>query len=168
LQVILGVLFCTLLVSQQPSQVTTLTALAQPAPAAQPSPAAQPVADVPQWSASSQRSQAIRNAHTVYIASNTVFLTVGTLERALLKQKDWDKLNLNIVNDEPDGDLIVHVDRLIFTHFHTYVVKDRRSGIVLASGRILAFDGIVASGPMASQIVKILSAARLPAPTQGY
>jgi len=34
---------------------------------------------------------------------------------------------------------------------------------VLASGRVRAFDGVVASGPMAEQIVKILSAARLTA-----
>jgi hypothetical protein len=52
---------------------------------------------------------------------------------------------------------------LIFTHIHTYVLTDRKTGIVLASGRITALDGIVASGPMAEQIVKILAAARLPA-----
>jgi len=162
LQVILGLIFCTLLAAQQPSQVTALTTLEQPGSAAQ------PVGDVSGTTASVERSLAIKNARTIYITSNTAFLTVGTLERSLMKQKDWDKLNLNLVNDEPDGDLLIHVDRLIFTHFHTYVVKDRRSGIVLASGRVLALDGIVASGPMAEQIVKILSAGRIPAPSKGF
>ena len=106
-----------------------------------------------------ERTQAIKNAHTVCIHSDTIFLTVSTLERALLKQKNWDRLGLNILG-KCDADLQIDVDRLHFTHIHTYVVTDRSSGIVLAAGRVRAFDGVVASGPMAEQIVKILSAAR--------
>ena len=84
-----------------------------------------------------------------------------------MKQKEWEKLGLNIVENPKSADLQLHIDRLIFTHIHTYVLTDRRTSIVLASGRVTAFDGIIASGPMAGQIVKLLSAARLPAPPQG-
>jgi hypothetical protein len=85
------------------------------------------------------------------------------MDRALLNQKNWGKLSLNIVESPRQADLQLQIDRLIFTHIHTYVLTDRKTGIVLASGRITALDGIVASGPMAEQIVKILAAARLPA-----
>ena len=129
-------------------------ALAQTAQPASP-------ADAPQ-SSSIERAQAIKAARTICIHSETAFLTVSTLERALMKQKDWDRLGLNILG-ACSADLQIDVDRLHFTHIHTYVVTDRSSGIVLAAGRVRAFDGVVASGPMAEQIVKILSSARLPA-----
>jgi hypothetical protein len=124
----------------------------------------------PPQSSSIQRTQAIRNAHTICIHSETAFLTVSTLERSLLKQKNWDRLGLNIL-DKCGADIQIDIDRLHFTHIHTYVLTDKKTGIVLAANRVRAFDGVGASGPMAEQIVKILSAARLlaqlPAPRDG-
>lgn len=120
--------------------------------------------DASQSSAVTDRVQAIKNARTVCIHSETIFLTVSTLERSLMKQKNWDRLGLNIVSEGRGADLQIDVDRLHFTHIHTYVVTDKQTGIVIAAGRVRALDGIVASGPMAEQIVKILSAPRMPAP----
>jgi len=135
--------------------------------------AAQQPASVPQSTIApqsdvSERNQAIRTARTLCIRSGSAFITVSTFDRALMMQKNWDQLGLDIVAS-PDchADLQIDVDRLIFTHIHTYVVTDMRSDYVLASGRVTAPDGIIASGPMAAQIVKILSAARLPAPSNG-
>jgi hypothetical protein len=88
------------------------------------------------------------------------------MERALMKQKNWEKLGLSIISDPRGADLEIQVDRLIFTHIHTYVLSDKRTGIILASDRVRAIDGVVAAGPMAEQIVKILSAVRLQSPAQ--
>lgn len=118
-------------------------------------------ANAPQSNAIAQREQTIRDARTICIHSETLFLTVSTLERALMKQKNWDQLGMNIVGETRGADLQIDVDRLHFTHIHTYVLTDKSTGIVLAAGRVRAFDGVVASGPIAEQIVKILSAARL-------
>lgn len=85
----------------------------------------------------------------------------------MMKQKRWDGLGLNIVGEGRGADLQIEVDRLHFTHIHTYVLTDKSTGIVLAAGRVRALDGVVASGSMAEQIVKILSAARLPAQAYG-
>ena len=121
---------------------------------------------VPAPPSSIERADAIKNARTICIHSETAFLTVSTLERALMLQKNWDRLSLNILGG-CTADLQIDVDRLHFTHIHTYVLTDRSSGIVLAAGRVRALDGVIASGPMAEQIVKILSAARLPSQTSG-
>jgi len=43
------------------------------------------------------------------------------------------------------------------------VITSRETGIVLASGKIAALNGIIASGPMGKEIVKIFADARLPA-----
>jgi hypothetical protein len=157
IQAVPFLLLCPLLTAQQPSQVASTPAPSQSAPAAQ------QAADVAQSSASSERNLALRNARTIHINSGTDFLPVGTLERALMKQKDWEKLGLNIVGNSCRADLEIEVNRIIFTHIHTFVLTDKATSIVLASGRARALDGVVASGPMAEQIVKILSAARLPA-----
>ena len=161
IQAVLFLTLCSLLVAQQSRQATS------PSTAAQLAPAEQQAADVPQSSALAERMQAIRNARTIRINSETQYLTVSTLERALMKQKNWDQLGLNIVGNGCSADLEIEVHRLVFTHIHTYVLTDKSTGIVLAAGRVRAFDGVVASGPMAEQIVKILSAARLPAQAAG-
>jgi hypothetical protein len=156
-QAVLLLTLCPLLVAQQPRQAASPSTTAQLALAEQQAP------DAPQSSAVAERILAIKNARTIRINSETQYLTVSTLERALMKQKNWDRLGLNIVGNGRSADLEIEVHRLVFTHIHTYVLTDKSTGIVLASGRVRAFDGVVASGPMAEQIVKILSAARLPA-----
>jgi hypothetical protein len=160
IQAVLSLSLCPLAVPQSKQA-------ASPSTSSQPAPAAQQAADAPQSRAVAERMQAIKNARTICIHSETLFLTVSTLERALMKQKNWDRLGLNIVGEGCSADLQINVDRLHFTHIHTYVLADKSTGIVLAAGRVRALDGVVASGPMAEQIVKILSAARLPARASG-
>lgn len=160
IQAVLSLSLCPLAVAQ-------FEQAASPSTSSQPAPAAAQAAVTPQSSSIAERVQAIQNAQTICIHSETLFLTVSTLERALMKQKNWDRLGLNIVGEACSGDLQIDVDRLHFTHIHTYVLMDKSTKIVLAAGRVRAFDGVVASGPMAEQIVKILSAARLPAQASG-
>lgn len=157
IQAVLVFSLCPLLVAQSPGQ-TDSSSTTPPTPSA-----GQQVADAPQSNVA-ERNQAIRSARTLCIRSGSAFITVSTFDRALMMQKNWDQLGLDIIAS-PDchADLQIDVDRLIFTHIHTYVLTDMRSDFVLASGRVTAPDGIIASGPMAAQIVKILSAARLPA-----
>ena len=76
-----------MLAAQHPQQSPTLLAAA----------AVQSAADVPQTGAAPNHTQILKNAQTIHISSETDFLTVGTMERALLNQKDWEKLGLNIV-----------------------------------------------------------------------
>lgn len=156
IQAVLCLGLCPLLTAQQPAQIASTSAEAS----ALVTPAA---STAPQMSALEVRYLALKVARTIHIDSQTMFLTVSTMERALMSQKDWERLDLNIVNDACCGDLVMQINRVKFTHIHTYILTDRATGIILASGRVRAFDGVIASGPMAGQIVKLLSAARLPA-----
>jgi len=126
-------------------------------------------AEVPQSSAAiagSDPKQILKNAKTIYIHSRTSFLTVDTLDHALVQQKDWEKLGLTIVGDPRVADLFIEIDRPLFTYVHTFVISDKRTTIVLASGKVTAFDGTIASGGLAKDIVKIFTAARLPEPSK--
>lgn len=128
---------------------------------------AQAEANVPQSSAAivgADPRKILRDAKTVLIHSKTAFLTVATLERALALEKDWPKLGLVIVQDPRVADLTIEIDRPLFTYVHTFVIVDKRTSIVLGSGKVTAFDGTLASGRLAGNIVRIFLSARA-APT---
>lgn len=128
---------------------------------------AQLAAAVPQSSvaiANANPNQILKDAKTIYIHSKTSFLTVDTLQRALVLQKDWPKLGLTIVQDPRVADLLIGIDRPLFTYVHTFVIVDKKTSIVLGSGKVTAWDGTIASGPLAKDIVKIFAAARLSQP----
>ncbi len=183
IQAFLFISICPLLMAQQPAQNAS-TAAAQPTQAIQITgslqlthAAQEPVEEHLLTAADLDREQILKKALTLCIFSNTDFLSPATLSRALLNNKDWEKLGLSIV-DSPRyfnprvskpraAELQLQIDRVVFTHIHTYVLTERTTGVVLASGRVRAIDGVVASGPMAEQIVQILSAARLPARAAG-
>lgn len=184
IQAILFFSLSPLLAAQQPSQAPSVLPTPQPVQAVQITGSLQltqatqePVEERQLTAADLDRGQILKKARTICIFSNTDFLSSATLSRALLNQKDWEKLGLSIVEGpsyvDPHttkprpAELQLQIDRVVFTHIHTYVLTDRTTGVVLASGRVRAFDGVVASGPMAEQIVKILSAARLPAQATG-
>jgi hypothetical protein len=179
-QAVIFLSLCPLLAAQQPTQDAS-TAAAQPAHAIQITGslqlthvAQQPVEEPPLTAAELNRDQILKKAQTICIISNTEFLSSATLSKALLNHKDWEKLGLSIIDgpryfnpsvSKPrPAELQLQINRVVFTHIHTYILTERTTGVVLASGRVRAFDGVVASGPMAEQIVKILSAARLQAP----
>ena len=73
---VLFISFCPLLVAQQPRQ------------AASPSKTTPAEQQVAPSSAVNERILAIKNARTIRISSETQYLTVSTLERALMMQKN--------------------------------------------------------------------------------
>lgn len=125
--------------------------------------------EVPQSSAAIaglDSKEILKNAKTILIHSKTMFLTVDTLERALTLEKDWPKLDMTIVNDRRVADLIIEIDRPLFTYVHTFVITDKRTSIVLGAGKVTAFDGTIASGGIAKDMIKIFSASRTTAPAK--
>jgi len=178
LAMLFAFILCPLLTAQQSMQVGSTAAAQQPAQAIQITGTLHlahdqqpPAEEPPLASADLDRSQVLKQARTIVICSETQFLTSATLDRALMRQTDWDKLGLSIVSDScydnpratkpRPAELKLQINRVVFTHIHTYILTDKATGFVLASGQVRAFDGVVASGPMAEQIVKVLTAARL-------
>jgi hypothetical protein len=86
---------------------------------------------------------------------------VDTVVHALTQQPEWEELGLTIVTDRRVADVFITFDHPIFTYRHTFVITDRRTTAILGSGQMIAFDGSIASGGLAKQIVKIFSDARL-------
>jgi S1-C subfamily serine protease len=96
------------------------------------------------------------HAKTAVIVSKTAFFTPETLERTLTNDPDFAKLGLTLVKDRRVSDLVIEIDRPLFTYVHTYTVFDPKTTIVIESGKVTAYDGTIASGPMANQLIKSL------------
>ena len=70
-------------------------------------------------------------------------------------------MGLTIVQDKRVADLLIEIDRPLFTYIHTFVIVDKKTSIVLGSGKVTAFDGTIASDGIAKDIVNIFFAARV-------
>jgi len=86
----------------------------------------------------------LRRAHVVYVDSDTSFFEPVQLQNALRKREEFDAWQMAIVDgwDKRNiADVIIEIDRPVFTYTFTYKITNRSNGIVLATGRVTAFDG---------------------------
>lgn len=104
----------------------------------------------------------LSRARVVYIRSDTTFFDSVQLQNALQKREEFDTWQLAIV-DWPKGevaDIVIEVDRPLFTYDFTYKITDRRNNIILAIGKVTAFDGNFAAPMLAKRIIKDMKIAR--------
>lgn len=105
----------------------------------------------------------LSRAQTIFISSGTSFFEPIQLQNALLKRAEFDTWQLAVVDgwDKRNiADIIIEVDRPLFTYTFTYQVTARSTGIVLASGKITAFDGNAAAPMLAKKIIDEIKKAR--------
>jgi hypothetical protein len=105
----------------------------------------------------------LSHARTVYISSNTSFFEPVQLQHALAERTEFEAWELAIVDgwDKRNiADIIVEVDRPLFTYTFTYQITDRGTGIIVATGKVTAFDGNDAAPKLASKIVEEIKKAR--------
>lgn len=95
----------------------------------------------------------LRSAKTLHIASKSMYFTPETLEKELVQQKDFGKLGMMVVKDPRLADLLISIDRPLFTYTFTYSVTDSKTSIVLDTGKVTAIDGGAAAGTIAKQLV---------------
>jgi hypothetical protein len=95
----------------------------------------------------------LRSAKTASIWSSTMFFTPETLERELVKQKGYAALGLLLVKDKRVADLLITVDRPLFTYTFTYAVTDTKTSVLVDSGKVTAIDGNTAAGMIAKELV---------------
>ena len=117
--------------------------------------------------AKSDPNELLRDARTVAITSRTTFFTPDLLSRALMKQPTFKTLNLKIVTDVRVADLIIQVDRPLFTYDFTYTLTSPATSIELASGKVIAFDGVHAAPKIAKNLMKVFQEAGNPPASHG-
>jgi hypothetical protein len=108
-------------------------------------------------------------AQTVFVSSNTEYLEEVQLQNALRKRPEFEGWEMAIIDSwekRSIADILVDVDRPLFTFTFTYKITDRSTGILLSSGKLTAFDGNAAAPLLAERIVGDIKKARGETPTK--
>lgn len=102
----------------------------------------------------------LRATRTISVSSMTMFLKPGQLEDELRKRPEFEAMGLAIVKDATKADLMIDVDRPVFTYTFTYSVSSADTRVVVMSGKVIAFDGNFAAPRIANDLIKRFRAAR--------
>ena len=86
----------------------------------------------------------LRNAKLIYVRKKTVYIEAPEVENELRKRPEFQRWGLAITRNEVDADLILEVNRKVFTRF-VYSVLDPRTGIVVASGKLSSLGGTLST-----------------------
>lgn len=105
----------------------------------------------------------LSTAKTIYVRSSTSYFESIQLENELRKSKDFEAWNLAIIDawvKRDVADIIIEVDRPLFTFTFTYKISDRANGILLTSGKVTAFDANIAAPLLSKRILQDIRKAR--------
>lgn len=89
--------------------------------------------------------EALKNAKTVAIFKTSAYPARQEIEKSLLKRKDWQKYNLNLVRLKNDADLYIEIGRIPLTLIswrYVFRIYDSRSGTILAAGETTAWGNL--------------------------
>ncbi len=135
-----------------------------PVPASSPTSGATPEAPEKSdlLSASKDRDFILRNFRTMYVdAQRAQYFKADQLKAALGRNKDFQKLNIRIVDDRKVADTVLDVGYTFAWDF-PFELKHQNTTIVLLSGKgIGPFSGVAGAASVASEFVKIAKPYRI-------
>jgi hypothetical protein len=105
----------------------------------------------------------LRRARTIFVYSDTDFFEEVQLQNALRNRAEANAWQLAIVDGwdkRSIADIVIDIDRPLFTYTFTYKVTHRSTGIILATGKVTAFDGNAAAPKLAEKIIEEIRSAR--------
>jgi hypothetical protein len=97
---------------------------------------------------------------TIYVSSGTQFFKPEHLINALKKRAEIEQWGLSFVDDPRVADLILTIDHVLFTYKFTFSVSHQRSGVIVATGNVIVFDGNFGGPWMAERVIQKLAAVR--------
>jgi hypothetical protein len=105
----------------------------------------------------------LSRARVLYIDSNTTYFESVQLQNALRKHDEMDAWQMAMVDGwdkRKIADVIIEIDRPFFTYTFTYKITHQHTGIILATGKVTAFDGTAAAPMLAQRIVEEIRKSR--------
>lgn len=105
----------------------------------------------------------LSRARILVMWSNTDFFETVQLQNALRKRSEYDAWQLAVIDDwqkREVADTEIEIDRPLFTFTFTYKIINRRTGILLTTGKVTAFDGNAAAPLLAERIIEDIRKAR--------
>ncbi len=105
---------------------------------------------------------AARSARTIYIHGDeqAFGIPVQPLEKKLQEKPEFKSGDFVLTTSRSNADLVILLTRKQMTWDFTYEVIHPATGLIVGSGKVIAWDGIRAAPGLADQIVKQLRALR--------
>jgi S1-C subfamily serine protease len=100
---------------------------------------------------------------TVFVTSRTVNFKPEHLINALGKKSEFALLGLSFVDDPEVADLVLTIDHVVFTYKFTFSLAHQRTGVVVATGNVIVWDGNLGAPRMADRVIEKLAQVRLQA-----
>jgi hypothetical protein len=107
---------------------------------------------------------ALRCANIIFVRSSSALVGATVVESKLQKRAEFSQMGLVITRDIEAADIVLELHHDRFTKY-VYTAIDRRSNLVLASGKLSSLGGTVAS-KVAKRFLKQVMQARGTAPTK--
>ncbi|MFL6211213.1 MAG: S1C family serine protease [Pyrinomonadaceae bacterium] len=104
-------------------------------------------------------------AKTIYVTSRTTFFKPDQLINELKKKAELDAWGLSFVDDAQVADLILSIDHVVFTWKFTFTLTHQRTGVVVATGSRIIWDGNLGAPYMADRVIEKLTQVRAQTPT---
>lgn len=95
------------------------------------------------------------------MVTKTTFFNPGNLDKELLSSEEFKLLGMSVAGNTRTSDLVVKVDRPLFTYDWTYSVNDTYTGTVYATGKVTAMDGGRAAKGIARKLIQDFERARV-------
>ena len=105
-------------------------------------------------------SSVLRNCKRIFVESHTIYLKGNLLQDALYTRPELHDWGIRIVDDRPSADIYIDVTRPFLTYDWEFKMIDNRTGTVVGTGKVVAWDGHIAAPQLAVEIMKIFRAAR--------
>jgi hypothetical protein len=104
--------------------------------------------------------EVVRAARALFVWSKSMFLSREVVENELRKRPEFQAMGLVIVKDRALADLLIELDRPLFTFTFTFAASDPGTSVLVMSGKVTAFDGNLAAPKIAKEMLKRLRATR--------
>jgi S1-C subfamily serine protease len=95
----------------------------------------------------------LRTCRTIFVESHTIYLKGNLLQDALYTRPEIREWGIRIVDDRATAEVYIDVTRPFLTFDWVYKMIDNRTGTVLATGKVVAWDGPIAAPQLAGEIV---------------
>lgn len=105
----------------------------------------------------------LSNVRTLFISSDTKFFEEVQLQNALGKRDEMRAWQIGIIDggtNREKADIFIEIDRPLFTYTFTYEMLDRKTGLVLGTGKVTAIDGNAAAPLLAAKIIEEIKKAK--------
>jgi hypothetical protein len=102
---------------------------------------------------------------TIFVESYTENFKPDQIVNALADKPELQTWGLSFVDEREVADLMLTLDHVLFTWKFTFKLAHQRTGVVVASGDVIIWDGNLGAGHMADRVIEKLKKVHAQTPT---